>query len=115
MRIFYYSLGLAVALCLIGFSTVVFFGEREFGIKLFQGGFFFGGFSAVLIMLTSNSSRFGILGPELKILGSGFGLILIGLLFNAIFDLDSWIKNSFFYSGMIVMTVGVTKSLLKLR
>ncbi len=115
MRIFFYSLAIFVALCVIGFLLAAFFNAREFGIKLFQLGFFLGGFSAVLIILTSDSVQFGRLGSELKITGVGFGLIIFGLLLDALFGLDSLVKSFFFYGGMIVMIVAIVKSLLKLK
>ena len=116
MRIFYYSLAFSIVLCVIGFSVAAFFSEREFGIKLFLLGFFFGGFSAALIMLASHSSRwFGRLGSELKITGFGFSLILVGLLLEILFGLDSPLKSFFFYIGVVLMTAGIIKTLLKLK
>lgn len=115
MRIFYYLLVFSVAMCVVGFSIVVFFSDRELGIKIFQSGFFLSGFLAALIMLTSKSDRFGLLGYELKVIGLGFGLILFGLLLSTLFSLDGSIKSFFFYGGIILMTAGIIKSFLKLK
>ena len=106
---------LGVFISLGGFIIGGVLKEKEIGMILFFFGFAIGVVSAIFIVLFRDEEKLPDIhiSMEIKLAAIGFGLVVLGKLVNGFFEQASVIGDFSFFSGFLVVIVGIIMAIIK--
>ena len=89
-----------------GFLIAAVFNHYELGKAIFFSGFFLGATSGILMVLTSRKESLGRLTGSLKIITSGFAVVMIGRISGFLVENAEFFLAGTLYLGLFIMFVG---------
>jgi len=109
-------IGFGLLSCLVGIIVMLAFEKRDLGGALFQIGFYILALGAVLsVLITKSEDVPHNLGFSLKIVASGFGVIIVGYIANNFIRTEFEIGTYGFYLGLLIMLFGILQGFLKYK